>query len=239
MKVVRVYSSLMEAQLAKIQLRDAGIGCDLPDEAAAGNFPAAAFADGVRLLVDDADEERAREVLGLPEREARLPSAAPRKAGVPVWMFVIIALALIALAIRSDQTPKGGRDGVMTKDRNHDGKDDWRQETSDHGATVTIYTDNNFDGVWDHRANYSGKELIWSETDSDFDGSYDWKNEYKNGVIVSAVCRKGGVGPELVRETFKHGILVSELVDEDGDGKWDYQKEFDPYGRETAKIPLK
>jgi hypothetical protein len=232
MKVVRVYSSLMEAQLAKIRLRDAGIGCDLPDEAAAGNFPAAAFADGVRLLVDDQDEERAREVLGLPEREARLPSAAPRRGGVPVWMFVIIALALIALAIRSDQTPKAGRNGVVTRDRNHDGKDDWRQETTDRGATTTLYTDDNFDGVWDHRANYSNHELVSSERDTDFDGSYDWKFEFKHGVQVGGSCRKGG-------KAFKDGILVSEMVDADGDGKWDYQRELDPYGRETARIPLK
>lgn len=239
MKVVRVYSSLMDAQLAKLQLRGAGIDCDLPDEAAAGNFPSAASADGVRLLVADEDEERAREILGLPEREARLPSAAPRKGGVPVWMFVIIALALIALAIRSDQTPKGSRDGVVTKDRNHDGKDDWRQETSDRGATVTIYSDNNFDGVWDHKANYSNHVLVSTETDSDFDGSYDWKYEFKDGLTVAGSCRKGGKGPELVNQTYQHGILASELVDEDGDGKWDFQQEFDPYGRVKTRISLK
>jgi hypothetical protein len=239
MIVVRIFSTLMDAQLAKLQLREAGIGCDILDEAIASSFPAAAFADGVRLAVADEDEASAREVLGLPGQQDKLPSAKPKK-GVPVWAFVIVAAAMIVLAIKADDNAKGSTpQGVVERDRNGDGRADVRQESSDGGHTLTIYADNNFDGKWDAKDVYRDFVIVSSEEDSDFDGAFDWKTEYKDGLPVTSECRKAGQGPVLVRRTFRQGILESAFVDSDGDGKWDYRAEYDAYGRETGRISLK
>ena len=239
MKVVRIYASLDEAWQARQQLREAGIPADVLDESeaeAAGGAPP----EGVRLAVAEDDEPRARLLLGEGRREERLPSAQPKRGGVPWWAFVIVAVALVALAIHSDENAKLPRSGkVIEHDRNHDGRPDTRQEVSEGGHVITIYSDNNFDGVWDHVTVYRDHVLISSKWDSDFNGKFDWTATYENGIVTSAECRKDGAGPVLVRQFYQKGVITYALIDQDGDGSFDFHIDYDPYGREIRRVALK
>ncbi len=235
MQVIRTFSSLEDAHLARMQLGNEGIEADILDEATASAAPHLAFASGIRLAVADEDMVRAREILGLPT-----VALLPRSKGVPWWVFVVAGVALFTLltqAIRNHSSRFSAPQAANT-DRNGDGKAD---ERFDFRKDVLLHTwsDDNFDGRWDVRTDYEGGIVAKIETDNDFDGDFDSVTEYRHGVPVMTLVRNGGKGPPLSRIEYRNGVVFRGWEDRDGDGTWDLTIDYDPFGRETARQELK
>lgn len=231
MKVVRTFSSVEDAHLARMNLANEGIDADVLDEATGATAPPLAFAGGVRLAVSDEDANRAREVLGLPPVAETPPSK-----GVPLRVFVIVGIAFLILLIHAIRNHESRPDANQTAeyDRNGDGRADERLDFED-DLMVRAWSDDNFDGRWDSRTDYADDVPSRTETDLDFDGDFDSIMEYRHGVPNLSLVRDGGSGPVLVRSEFQDGILLRTWEDSDGDGQFDLLVEYDSFGRESRR----
>lgn len=236
MTVLRGYSTLEQAFLAKSRLESEGVAAEVLDEAMAVSAPHLLMTSGIRLSVADEDAERAREILGLPSGPPPRKPSGP----TPLWIagaVMIAAVTVLFFGLRNYSQGPGGE--VVERDRNGDGKVDERFEYDVKGRALRAFEDNNFDGRWDARFDYKGEVPVRGEVDLDFDGVFDAVLECKNGVVVSETVRPGGEGYPLLRREYRDGVPRRMWLDEDRDGSWDVRVEFDAMGREMEKVPVR
>ncbi|WP_193212634.1 putative signal transducing protein [Luteolibacter marinus] len=234
MTVIRSYSSLEEAHLARMRLANEGIEAEVIDEALASAAPHIAFAGGIRLTVDDEDVVRARDILGLPAM-----MAAPPRKGIPWWVFAIAGVGVFTLFAQAIRQRSGIRTPAASvdHDRNGDGRADERHDYRK-DELVKSWFDNDFDGVWDYRCDYENGLLSRVEVDLDFDGDFDSTTEHRLGIPTQTWVRDGAKGPLLFRYEYAKGVLARAWQDTDADGGWDLVIDYDPFGRETYRQDL-
>lgn len=236
MRVVKRCGTLEEAHLARAQLAEAGIEADVLDEATATTAPYLLASSGIRLAVADEEADRACDLLGVPRGATLAP---PKRGGLPAWIALVVGVAAITVVISGMKQTRGGTNTKMDLDRNGDGKVDARSVFDAKGQNIESFADNNFDGKWDTRFVMREGVVVTSEQDLDFDGAFDCRSRFKDGVIAEQTVTPGGSGNPLFRYEYKDGVAVASWSDPERDGKWNERIEFDPMGRETARLPMK
>jgi hypothetical protein len=237
MVVVKRCGTLEEAYLCRNLLAESGIESDVLDEATATTAPYLLTNTGVRLAVADEDADRACATLGVPRRE---PVAPPRRGGLPAWVALVVGAAAITVVIggmkQSRVSPAPDKSDL---DRNGDGKTDCREIRDGDGRLLERWLDQNFDTRWDVHERYAGGQPAVTEQDTDFDGSYDRRGEFRQGVLTGETITPGGAGNPLFRLDYRHGVLSAVWSDPDRDGRWNERADYDPMGRESARVPMR
>jgi len=254
MKTVKTYSNLAEAGFAHSLLEAAGIPAFMADEQSF-SLGYSTNAIGIRLQVEEVNFERALHVLaegpdagGAPLDDPPVPSPAeppPRRGMWPAGLFIAIVggvavLAFVAKWRKTNETNHASRSDRhrYEYDNNHDGTfDNFTYYEGDYA--VRMEADLNFDGRIDNWI-HSNREGIAEreEVDTDFDGKPDLFTTFEYGVPRSTDVRPGDSEIVIRRWLFQHGVLSEERVDENADGQFDYRRYFDPFGKESERIPF-
>ena len=216
MKTVKTFSNLAEAGFADSLLEAAGIPALLADEQSF--LWSYGVAIPIRLQVEDAEFERARQVLerGLQAAEDAPPSAAAaltragrrrnssRALHCRRWLF-----ALMAFAIHNtfeDRKPPESRDQNYEADYNHDGRADYF-ETYTGNRIISSKGDRNFDGQIDEWFFFDNKgQATRGEIDQKVDGRPDVWITYRDGVQETFTEDTDFNGVTDWITTFTHGI---------------------------------
>jgi len=241
MKTLYEASSAVEGHMILDLLRQEGLTAHIHGEhlqGAIGELPAAGL---VRLVVDEADYAKAREVVERWDSD-QPQEVKPRSATRPprVLYGVLLGLALgIAGSYafyRSPVTVDGvdyNADGLLDEkwtyapsgkplkfevDRNLDRKIDYIAHYDARGLIESAESDDDFDGVFETKIHFRAGNVELSETDTDGDGYPDLRSHYESGVPTSTEFMNPSTGLPLRVEYFKLGRLMMAEVDTDGDG---------------------
>ncbi len=220
MKTVRTFGNLAEAGFASSLLEAAGIQALLADEQTFTIGYGAAIG-GLRLQVDDADWDRAVQVLESGPDAAttigkadELPSTPSEPGRIPTGLFLAAAAFFVVLAfavynaIQQKQT--GARSSKQTEeyDYDHDGKPD-HFFTYRNGRNVSATVDRNYDGRIDEWDTYNSEGVIARvELDDNFDGKPDAWITYKYAAPVMAKRDTDFNGLVDCIDTYENGIVV-------------------------------
>ena len=197
MKTIKSFSNLAEAGFACSMLEAAGVRAALLDEQTFLLTPGMATG-GIRLQVEDADCQRAMQILENGPAQDTPPESTtppvelrpPPTDNIPMGVFVAGAVGLVLLALAVHQWSENRRTrGVsdqQTCDANHDGRPD--HFYSYHGDRISSLTvDRNGDGRIDEWQTFDAEGFAAeSSTDDNFDGRPDAWFTYHYGSVVSA-----------------------------------------------------
>jgi len=208
----------------------------------------------VRVMVDEADEERARTIIE--HWEAKQPASEDpdrfrARTGPGLAWFVIGILVGGVTAGFTVYSIYNYPISYEQIDYNGDGLTDSVAKYRDDRITQTKY-DQDFDGTYDTIANYNRKgHIATAESDLDFDGEFDTKTFYRNGTALRQESDTNGDGHidyvatyrygrlsevELIspadgnptkRQYYRNDRLQSADYDSDGDGDFEVHYEYD------------
>ena len=229
-------------------------------QGAVGELPAAGL---VRVTVDDAVEQEAREViraweLARPAVSPALDSAQTAVSPSRRWgstlgsgvLGLLIGAMLTWLALRtpgSESEMDFDADGVIDQrdvyagaarlrselDRNADGRVDATFGYRD-GLTVLAREDADFDGRFETEYDYARELPVQSRTDVEGNGSVDIRCRFSAGVLVR--CEYLAAGERVVKvEEFRAGRLFATARDSDGDGTLNVRVAFDAMGEPVSE----
>jgi hypothetical protein len=219
---------------------------------AGGELP---LGNTVRVRVEPARAAEAREVIADWEKtqtgDEIPPTTASPRVRSPLWFLVgaIVGagLAVIVLRLHTRVGTWGvdydgdGRDEVVyhysgsmpsltTVDRNRDGAVDARWTFDSRGLEKQYEADDDFDGRFEWRTDYSRGEFWRSVLDSDGDGRPEQVWHFENGVLESIDYHFASGGRIVKRERFEAGLKVSAEYDDDRDNVFERRVEFDRHG---------
>lgn len=261
MKTLYDAENAIEAHMLQHLLQQEGITASVHGDylqGAVGGLPVAGLA---RLLVDEGDYDRAREIIQRWEARST-PAAAPlapkaRQSGFITGLIGLAVGGLLSYAYFHAPYSVDGIDydadgildehwtwapsGIIRKsetDRNRDGKVDSVAHYNRQGHIATSESDDDFDGVFETQMTYRHGNPLRAEADSDGDGYPDLRWHYKDGVLATEERFSKGSEKPLRITRFQLGREVSAAVDTDGDGRMDLQQEYDASGTiSTTGVP--
>lgn len=246
-------------------LKQEGVHAHLHGEhlqGAIGELPAAGL---VRLVVDDADYAKGRDIVQRWEASSPPDEPVPVRArvhGAPkpaLWLLAGLCLGALAtvLVMRTPVTEAGvdhDGDGVLDErwtysatgvvlryevDRNLDGKIDYMAHYDRKGLMTTAEADDDFDGRFETRITFKENNPEVSETDADGDGYPEIIGHYQHGVLASISYLNPVNGQVRRVEHVKLGKLTTAEVDQDGDGILDTLETYDALNHvsQVSRIP--
>jgi hypothetical protein len=245
MKTLYEASSAVEGHMLQDLLQQEGISARLDGaflQGAMGGLPASGL---VRLVVDDADYEKGREIV---ERwEAAEPVARPTPTTthaasgrmIATLLGMLIGIGGAYAFLRSPVSVDGidhNRDGILDEqwkfspsgapvgsqmDRNLDGKVDYVVHYDQRGHIESAEGDDDFDGKFESQYRFRFGNVETSQIDSDADGFPDMYSYFKSGVLVTTKYLNPKTGLPLRIEHFRIGRVVLAEVDSNRDGKLD------------------
>jgi hypothetical protein len=254
MKKVFDAANAVEAHMVLHMLENHGIGGRIEGEhlgGAVGELPAFGL---VRVLVEEADVERARSIIADWEKRQpgeTTPALSPRVAAAGGLVLGTLIGGLAVFWIHAAPAPEVGRDF------NEDGKPDevltWRG-----GALVRSEEDRDSDGRMDQRWEYDRTGIVARlQADDDFDGAMesfttfrygnpayseirrpelqsDVRFHYVRGVVASSELVDRASGRVVKRYTFDGLRLMQEEYDADRDGTLETVRTFDDFEEVVA-----
>ncbi|MSQ59501.1 MAG: DUF2007 domain-containing protein [Betaproteobacteria bacterium] len=251
MKTAYEAGNALEAHMLQDVLRredvEAGIhGEFLPG--AIGELPAAGL---VRLVVADEDYARARAVIECWETTSVADPAPMPAKRTPSRLVAAVAGLAIGIGgsyayFRAPVMVDGidyNRDGVLDVrwirspsgiavegriDRNFDGKTDYIEYFDENGYIKHAEADNDFNGVFETRHQYSLGNVVATGVDTDGDGLPNLKSHYKHGVAVSTEYINPFSGQVFRVEHYDLGGVTRADVDTNADGKVDKRLIYSP-----------
>jgi hypothetical protein len=257
MKTLYEAANAVEAHMLQDLLRQEGMESRLDGaylQGAIGELPAAGL---VRLVVDEADWARGRDVIQrweaanapLAEAVRAERQAAPARRGSRA-LAALLGLAVgVGASVAFMRSPVG-RDGVdhngdgqldevwtlspsgallaNALDRNFDGRPDQRYQYDARGRPQTTELDDNFDGVFETRCTLAQGNLQHCETDTDGDGFADLHTDYRHGVPEFNRYLDKHSGQPWRVEHLQLGKLDWAEVDTDRDGRLDQRVDYGP-----------
>lgn len=253
MKTLYEPSNVLEAHMLHDLLKQEGIVTRVDGaylQGGVGELPAAGL---VRLVVDDADYERARSVIERWEAtEVSEPSAVPGKpakaftAGLAgLLVGALGAYAFFHVPVNTDGLDYN-YDGVLDErwtysahgaflgarvDRNLDKKVDYISHTNSRGEVVSAESDDDFDGVFETALRFRAGSVEYSESDTDGDSLPDLKSYFTHGVLSSEEHIEPLTGLPVRVDTYRLGRITSADVDSDGDGTLDTRLTYSRAGK--------
>ncbi len=260
MKTLYQAANAVEAHMLVDYLKQEGLSAQVLGEhlqGAVGELPAAGL---VRLVIDDAQYEAAREAIA--RWEAAQPAdapAAPREMPPRTKGLGLFALGLLvgAVGVYAYFHAPMPADGI---DHNRDGTLDERWTVSPRGAFLRVETDRNFDGKVDHITTHDENGRAKSiQSDDDFDGRFettlrlhmgnadtqlvdtdgdgliDLSHHFSSGVLQRAEYRDPATGKTGRVEHFRLNKLTHAEVDSDQDGVLDTRIRYTPLQQEAGR----
>jgi len=248
MRSVYEASNALEAHMILNLLEQEGITGRVDGEYLPGGVGELQAINLVRVMVDEPDFERARQVIRdweairVVEEETM---ARQRSGGISVFVFgLAIGGGLMFWAYNMPVTRHGidiNGDGVLDEkrvyrnnrlirtevDRNFDGKADAVYYFDRRGLIKVAEHDDNFDGVYETRFKYTDGMKDLQESDLNQDGNTDFRASFKFGNLDEVVITGEGRDSRKKQQKFRMGKLVSAEYDSDGDGGFDTEYEYD------------
>ena len=254
-------SNALEAHMLHDLLKQEGIFSRVDGaylQGGVGELPASGF---VRLVVDDADYDRARSVIERWEAtEVSEATAGPATRSSNAFAAGLAGLLIGTLGAYAFLHVPVSDDGV---DYNHDGVLDERWRYSASGTFLGAKIDRNLDGKIDYESRADWRGLVESaEADDDFDGVFETRLRFRDGLIESSETDTDGDGIVDLVSTYKHGVLASEAhidpytsrpiridhyrlgrvvmsdLDRDGDGRLDTRYTYSTSGKALGEEAL-
>jgi hypothetical protein len=255
MKSVYEASSTLDAHMILNLLEQEGIQGRVDGEYLPGGIGELQAINLVRVMVDEADYEKAAQVIRDWEaievdKEERTKDKTSN--GVSVFLIgVVIGGGSIYWAYNSPVTEDGidmNDDGVLDEkwiykdnrisrtqvDRNFDGKVDVIYRLDHRGMLKESKQDDDFDGIFESAFIFEDGLTHIQESDLNQDGNIDYKAKYRYGNIDEITILGEGQDFRKKRQKFNMGKLVSVEYDANGDGSYDIKYEYD-YFEEVKK----
>jgi len=205
-----------------------------------GELPASGI---VKVSVDEADYEQAREVIEQWEsaQPIAVPATEPASNHSKISFSLSSAVVGIALGgiltwvanipptlsegndynedgiIDERNTFIGGRLALSEYDRNGDGAMDENYNYYRDGTLRSIRSDDDFNGLFETQYKYENGQLKSSESDWEFDGRVDVKRSYVNGILDTVEILNPTTSVLVKKQYFRANRIVSAEVDTDGD----------------------
>lgn len=261
MKSIYEASTALDAHMVLNLLEQHGIQGRIDGEYLPGGVGELQAINLVRVMVDEADYERAARVISDWEaiqvvREERTKDAASNRLSV-FLAGVVIGGGLIWWTYNSPVTEDGidlNGDGVLDEkwiykdnrisrteaDRNLDGKVDIIYTFDRRGMQQGSEQDDNFDGIFESVFIYKDGLTHSLESDLNQDGNVDYKASFRYGNIDEVTILGEGRDVRKKRQKFHMGKLISAEYDINGDGSYDIEYEYDYFEevkRKSGSVP--
>jgi hypothetical protein len=209
MKTLYEASNAVEGQMLQDLLHQAGISARLDGaylQGAVGGLPASGL---VRLVVDEVDFDKGREVIDRWEATEPVsqPTLVPSNRSMGKMLAALTGMVIGIAGTYAFLRAPVSVDGI---DHNRDGILDEQWTFSPSGAMVGTRIDRNLDGKVDYIVHYDQRGHIESaEGDDDFDGKFETQNRFRYGNVMSSDVDSDGDGFPDLHSYFEHGVLVT------------------------------
>ncbi|MCK4744413.1 MAG: DUF2007 domain-containing protein [Sulfuriflexus sp.] len=252
MKKVYETSTALEAHMVKNLLENEGVDSRIDGEYLQGGVGELQAIGAIRVVVEEDDYSKAREIID--EWESLQPdddvadikstktSSATNGFVLGVVLTIGVTYFISGLSITTDGidynadgvldekwTYQNGRLKETTIDRNRDGNIDVIYSYDYSGIIKTAKFDNNFDGAFEVNTFYKNGNAISEESDTNNNSIIDYRVNYKNGVWDNVEFIDEQSGKVRKRQFYKLNKLVSDDYDTNGDGVLDSHYEYDQY----------
>lgn len=248
MKSVYEASTALDAYMILNLLEQEGISGRVDGEYLPGGVGDLQAINLVRVMVDDADYERAKgvirawEAIQADETTTSTHSQAGGMAGFLAGLLVGAGVLFWAYntPVITDGIDTNGdglpdrqwtcRDNRISRsevDRNLDGKVDSVYSFDRRGLLKEAQHDDNFDGQFETRLNYEDGLIHSREADLNQDGETDYRARFRYGSLDEVLILGEGRDARKKRQKFRMGKLVSADYDSDGDGQFDVEYDYD------------
>jgi hypothetical protein len=256
MKSVYKASTSLDAHMILNLLLHEGIEGRIDGEYLPGGVGELQAMNLVRVMVDEADYERAVQVIETWEAievDEEEKSGNKSSAGVSVFLVGVIIGGGLMYWVYNTPVTEGGidlnGDGVLDEkwiyrddrisrtevDRNFDGNADVIYSFDRKGVLKDSKQDDDFDGVFESVFRYEDGVTDTQESDLNQDGNIDLKAKYMYGNLDELIILGEGQDLRKKRQKFKMGKLVSADYDADGDGNYDISYEYDYFEEVRTK----
>lgn len=263
MKKVYEAGNGVEAHMVLHMLEQEGIQGRIDGEylaGAAGELPAMGL---VRVMVEEPDIARAREIIAAWERTQ--PAAADREASIVRSRFHIFLAVLIGAVIgggivwitlrapgaqdsvdydgddRPDEYFFYARSGVLDRiesDRNRDGRRDATYTYDFKGDPKAGRQDDDFDGHFEATYEFDHSWITRLTVTQAGNERPEYRQLYAHGMPASAEYLDPATGAIRKRVTFQDGWPASALIDTDGDGRLETEHVYDRIGEIASRRTL-
>lgn len=255
-------ANAVEAHMLQDLLRQEGVATEIEGaylQGAIGELPASGL---VRLVVDDAQYARGREIIERWEAQAVVEPVPPRprstasRSLLAGCVGLAIGVAGSAWFFRSPMSVDGidhNRDGVLDErwtyspsgaplgvqiDRNLDGKVDYIARYDVRGQIESAEADDDFDGRFETRIRYRAGNVETQDVDTDGDSYADLRSTFVNGVLSFSEFVDARTGLPVLVEHYRLGRMQYADADTDGDGRLDTRTHYGPFHRRLRDEPL-
>ena len=256
MKSIYEASTTLDAHMVLNLLEQEGIQGRVDGEYLPGGVGELQAINLVRVMVDEADYERAAQVIKAWEaievdKEERLINKSSN--GVSVFLIgAVIGGGLIYWAYNSPVTEDGidmNGDGVLDEkwiykdnrisrtevDRNFDGNVDVIYNFDRKGILKQSKQDDNFDGIFESVFKFENGLTQTQESDLNQDGNIDHKAQFRYGNIDEIIILGEGQDFRKKRQKFNMGKLIAAEYDTNGDGSYDIEYAYDYFEEAKTK----
>ena len=241
MKMVYESSTALEAHMVKNLLEAEGIESRIDGEYLQGGVGALQAIGIVRLMVQDSDYLKAREIIDQWESKQETEvQKKPRNRSGTTKGFIIGAVLTAGIAFWITDSPVTNEgidyngDGILDEkwfyknnkidevhvDRNFDKTYDAIHQYDKRGLIRLSKLDDDFNGVFETKIYYHGGKAAYEESDKDQNGKIDYRVNYKYGVLDNIEFIDDRYGRIRKRQFFRLGKLVSADYDSNRDGKF-------------------
>lgn len=250
MKKVYETSTSLEAYMVKNLLENEGVESRVDGEHLQGGVGELQAIGIVRVMVDEANIEKAINIITLWESE-QSPSSdeKPKKSSSATNGFifgVIFTIGLVYLIFNSPVTSTGidyNGDGFLNQkwiyendrisitkiDRNFDKSYDLIINYGNKKLLEYASSDDDFDGFFETTITYLNDNILYEESDTDQNGVIDYRVKYESGIIQTIEYLDESNGNVKKRQIFKKKKMISSEYDSNGDGILNIYSEYDQY----------
>jgi hypothetical protein len=256
MKSVYEASTSLDAHMILNLLAQEGVEGRVDGEYLPGGVGELQAINIVRVMVDEADYERAAQIIKnweAIETEKEEIAIDRKSSGASLFLIgVVIGGGLIYWAYNSPVTEDGidmNGDGILDEkwiykdhrisrtevDRNFDGNIDIVYNFDRKGILKDSKQDDNFDGIFESVIKFNNGLIQTQDSDLNQDGNIDYKAQYKHGNIDEIVILGEGQDSRRKRQKFKMGKRISAEYDSNGDGNYDIEYKYDYFEEVKTK----
>ena len=252
MKKVYETSTALEAHMVKNLLENEGVDSRIDGEYLQGGVGELQAMGAIRVVVEEDDYPKAREIID--EWESLQPdddatsvktnktSSATNGFVLGVVLTIGVTYFISGLSITTNGidynadgvldekwTYQNGRLKETTIDRNRDGNIDAIYSYDYSGIIKTAKFDNDFNEVFEVNTIYKNGNAINEESDTNNNGIIDYRVNYKNDVWDNVEFIDEQSGKVRKRQFYELNKLVSDDYDTNGDGILDSHYDYDQY----------
>ena len=265
METVFEAENSIEAHMIVHMLERNGIEAQIAGEYLQGGVGELPAQGNIRVAVDVADAQKAREIIKAWESEqASVGLMENVEARGNLFLELVVFLAGVGLAsayfLYTYNTPFGtytadyNRDGVtdewtywrdtrvthVEQDRNFDGDVDVRHTYSARNGVELTESDDDFDGTFETVYTYTYAQLTASEVDFGGEGRADYRYRFEDGVLAEIDLLDPGTGRVRKTQFYEHGTrLIEARWDSDNDGRLDTLIVYGPFEEEESRSPIR